>query len=193
MSQDPTSQPSQPSPSSSTPKKGHRRVKSWGLPTPPALPPTEEQEDPLSGQVHETSTPTPPNQLDISAPPPSTSSSSSSSSSKLLTKLQYSFGKGKNKKKKKGHNRSLSWGANKEVEVTNPSPMNNGASTPDPDQNLYSGVYDYDSSCSLTPDTHTSNGQAGQCAVSVTPPTPSPERTSKKTSPPSPGKSKKKS
>ncbi|XP_063684547.1 mitogen-activated protein kinase kinase kinase 10-like isoform X2 [Bolinopsis microptera] len=172
-------------PSSSTPKKGHRRSKSWGLPTPPALPPTEEQEDPLS------------NQINTSAPAPAPAASTPTSS-KIFPKFP-SFGKGK-KKKKKGHNRSLSWGANKEPEVvTNPPPHDNGTEsstgtepttqTTQQTPNLDSGVYSshYDSGGSVSPE---SNGQVGNCSVSITPPTP--EKVNKN-SPSSVAKSKKKS
>ncbi|KAL5269722.1 hypothetical protein ACHWQZ_G003252 [Mnemiopsis leidyi] len=162
--QDPTDSLDTPSPASSTPKKRHRRSKSWGLPTPPTLPPTEEQEDPLS------------NQLNTSAPPPPTSNSST----KMFSKFP-SFGKGK-KKKKKGHNRSQSWGSNKEPEVlpTEGVTASPKGETPNLDSGVFSGNFE------MGPET---NGQAGNLAVSITPPTP--EKVNKNLV--TPGKNKKKS
>ena len=84
-----------------TPKKGHRRTKSWGLHSPSNLPPTEETKVSLTSP-----------QQDMSSPV------SVTKSPKVFPKFP-SFGKGKTKKKKKGHNRSLSWGANKGMEVVN--------------------------------------------------------------------------
>ena len=91
-------------------KKSHRRSRSWGLQTPPALPPTEEVSDPLTllsplSPTDEISNPL--YHLNLSTP-----AQQASKSPKVFSKFP-SFGKGK-KKKKKGHARSLSWGANKD-------------------------------------------------------------------------------